>query len=78
MHVVEITSAGDPDVLVSVETADPSPGRGEVLVAVAARVGATCLIDNTFIGTTPQRPRSHTVPHPVQDPTTPEPMGAVR
>ena len=51
---------------------------GEVLVAVAARVGATRLIDNTFIGTTPQRPRSHTVPHPAQDPTTPEPMGAAR
>jgi pantoate--beta-alanine ligase len=51
---------------------------GEVLVAVAARVGATRLIDNTFIGTTPQRPRSQTVPHPVQDPTTPEPMGAAR
>ncbi|MEP7762471.1 NAD(P)H-quinone oxidoreductase [Sanguibacter sp. 25GB23B1] len=36
MHVVEITSVGDPDVLSSVETADPAPGRGEVLVAVSA------------------------------------------
>jgi pantoate--beta-alanine ligase len=51
---------------------------GEVLVAVAARIGATRLIDNTFIGTTPERPRSHAVSHPVQDPTTPEPMGATR
>ncbi len=51
---------------------------GEVLVAVAARVGATRLIDNTFIGATPQRPRSHTVPHPEQDPTSPEPMGVAR
>jgi pantoate--beta-alanine ligase len=57
----------------------PSPrSTARSLVAVAARVGGTRLIDNTFVGTTPQRPRSHTVPHPAQDPTTPEPMGAAR
>jgi pantoate--beta-alanine ligase len=63
----------DPRTLLPVDTVD-----GRALLAVAARVGGTRLIDNTFVGTTPQRPRSHTVPHPAQDPTTPEPMGAAR
>ena len=36
MHVVEITSFGDPDVLVYAETEAPSPGPGEVLVTVSA------------------------------------------
>ncbi len=63
----------DPHTLAPVAVID-----GEVLVAVAARVGGTRLIDNTFIGTTPQRPRSHPMQQAVQDSTTPEPMGATR
>jgi len=51
---------------------------GEVLLVVAARVGGTRLIDNAFIGTPAEPPRSQTVHQPVQDPTTPEPMGATR
>jgi len=62
----------DPHTLARVVAVDRA-----VLVAVAARVGGTRLIDNTFIGT-PPLPRSPTVQHPVQDPTTPEPMGATR
>jgi pantoate--beta-alanine ligase len=69
----EYLAVVDPRTLEPVARAD-----GQVLVAVAARVGAVRLIDNTFIGTTPERPRSHAVPHTVQDPTTPEPMGAAR
>lgn len=63
----------DPHTLAPVATVD-----GQVLVAVAARVGGTRLIDNTFIGSTPQRPRSSAMQPAVQDSPTPEPMEAVR
>ena len=36
MHCVEISSAGPPEVLKIVERPDPVPGRGEVLIRVAA------------------------------------------
>jgi pantoate--beta-alanine ligase len=62
----------DPGTLAPVPVVD-----GEVLVAVAARVGDTRLIDNTFIGG-PRRPSSHATPHVLPDPTTPEPTGATR
>jgi len=63
----------DPRTLAPVTAVD-----GEVLVAVAARVGGTRLIDNTFIGTIPERPRSPAMQPPVQDPSTPELMGVPR
>lgn len=47
---IDYVELADPDTLEALETGSLGPGRPRVLITVAARIGATRLIDNTVLG----------------------------